>query len=76
MVSEGARQLAEKIGEKRGAQVRLQEAFLAHGKSLSEGLVSRWLTGERRPNLDNAVMLEKLFGIEPASWAKKPRRAA
>lgn len=42
-----------------------------HGKSdkpLSDGAVNRWLYGERRPSRPLTTQMERLFGIEPASW--------
>lgn len=36
--------------------------------SVSEGTVSRWLSGERKPKLEMAVLLEREFGIAPGAW--------
>jgi hypothetical protein len=76
MLSEGARVLAERLGGKRGSQLALQKAFLARGRKLSEGLISHWLRGRRRPNIDNGAMLYEVLGIEPRLWSRPARKAA
>lgn len=42
------------------------------GKMLgvSAGLVSRWLSGARVPDIDSAVLIEDAFGIAMRSWAR------
>jgi transcriptional regulator with XRE-family HTH domain len=74
MLSKGARLLAEKIGSTRGAQLALRNAFAARGRPIADGLISHWLRGRRRPNIDNIVILQELLGIDPKSW-EKPRAA-
>lgn len=75
MVSKGAKLLAEKIGRERGAQLALRNRFAARGRPIADGLISHWLSGRRRPNIDNGAMLFELLGIEPRLW-EKPRKAA
>jgi transcriptional regulator with XRE-family HTH domain len=33
-----------------------------------ESVISQYLTGERRPNLENAIKIEELTGIPAKSW--------
>jgi transcriptional regulator with XRE-family HTH domain len=33
-----------------------------------ESVISQYLTGERRPNLENAIQIEELTGIPAKSW--------
>lgn len=51
---------------------------LARATKLDQGMISRWVNGERGPGLVNALLLERLTsGAVPASsWAKRRKRAA
>lgn len=35
---------------------------------IARGLVTRWINGERRPRLEQALILEQRFQIPPSSW--------
>lgn len=41
---------------------------------VSGGIVSRWLAGERTPNLDSALMLEDMLGIPVRVWSTVDER--
>lgn len=37
-----------------------------------ESVISQYLSGERVPNLDNAVKIETLTGIQESAWLSSP----
>lgn len=37
-----------------------------------EVVLSQWLSGTRRPGLDNAVTIEQITGISVESWLRTP----
>lgn len=39
---------------------------------LSDGVVSRWLSRKRKPNVTNALRLEAVLDVPAILWAKKP----
>lgn len=41
------------------------------GEELSDGAVSRWLYGERRPSLDLAIQLEEQLAVPMATWRRE-----
>lgn len=51
---------------------------LARATKLDQGMISRWVNGDRGPGLVNALLLERLTsGMVPASaWAKKRKKKA
>lgn len=49
---------AELLGNERGASARLSDA-----SGLSSGLISAWKRGEKRPTLDNLILLSDFFGV-------------
>lgn len=57
-------------------------AELERAINIANGTVCRWLSAEKRPDLDSAVAVEKLLGVPVDAWAeerpkrKKKRRAA
>ena len=64
----------------RGAQL-LNDALRARGMSFGElerelgiaaGMVSRWLSGERRASLRHALHIETLLGVAAAEWLQPP----
>jgi hypothetical protein len=64
-LSLAAKVLGEKLAP-RGAQRALTREM-----SCGEGVVNRWLSGERIPSAVRAAFLEKKFGI-PVSWWGEP----
>jgi len=63
---------------KKSPGMRLAEAIKARGLThekveralrVSRGVVSRWIHGDRRPTIENALRLRKRFGIEVEAWA-------
>lgn len=50
---------------------------LARVTRLDQGMISRWVRGDRRPGLDNAELLERLTGgAVPATAWMKPRKGS
>lgn len=56
--------------------MELRKKFAARGRPIADGLISHWLKGDRRPNIDNGAMLSELLGIDPSLWAKPAGKAA
>lgn len=59
----------------------LSEALRARGMGFAElerelgiaaGMVSRWLSGERRASLRHALRIEELLGVPAAEWLNDP----
>lgn len=46
----------------------LTQTALEASVGASKGLVSRWLSGERTPELSFAVRLEDLLGVPARAW--------
>lgn len=51
--------------ERRGLTITEAAEQLECGK----GMVSRWIRGERKPDLDHAVKIEQLFAVPVNLWA-------
>lgn len=66
--SEGARQLWITLGRRECSQTELAAALGA-----SSALFSRWLWGDRRPELAWAEKLERTFHIPMGDWMHPPR---
>lgn len=50
-------------------------AELERAINIANGTVCRWLSAEKRPDLDSAVAVEKLLGVPVDSWAEeRPKR--
>lgn len=43
---------------------------------ISNGLVSKWISGKRTPNRENAMALADLLDIDPRVWPAASGRAA
>ncbi len=48
----------------------MKQTELAKAMEVPDGLVSRWVTGDRVPNLENALLIERELGISPSLWTK------
>lgn len=73
--SEGARRLWLLLAERQWSPMDLANAITAASepkKANRSALVSRWLYGERRPGLEYALLIQRLFGIDPALWRESP----
>ncbi len=68
--SEGARQLWLKMQERDWSQTRLKRELGA-----KDGYVSRWLFGDRKPGLKNAMRIFEVLGIAPTLWDQPPAKA-
>lgn len=73
----GASVVQRNAAAQKKATEALQEALnergwtqneLARQLETSSAVVSRWLTGQRRPELEMAVRLQRLLGISVESW--------
>lgn len=62
-MSLGQRELLRKLERKGWSQ---QE--LARRMGIEPAVVSRWITGARVPNLENALALQNLLAIKPKLW--------
>jgi DNA-binding transcriptional regulator YdaS (Cro superfamily) len=51
----------------------ITQADLADKLGVDQTLVSKWLSGHRRPNVDNALAIERLTGgaVPVESWRKR-----
>jgi transcriptional regulator with XRE-family HTH domain len=71
--NEGARLLWVAMRDRGLNQAEVRKLLRGRdGEELSEGAVSRWLYGERRPSLDLAVQIEERFGVPVAAWRRDP----
>jgi plasmid maintenance system antidote protein VapI len=57
---------------KRRADVSTADMTRALGAG--NGMVHRWLFGDRRPDVGAAVKIEKAYGIKPEMWVLAPSR--
>ena len=60
-----AQRLRERLDEKGWTQTRLSEEI-----GTTDAAVSRWLSGERTPNLEMACRIETALGIPVEAWRK------
>lgn len=67
--SEGSRLLCIKMKAQ-----KLSQASLCERLERGQGVVGRWMRGDRRPDAPSRLLLEKLLGISPASWDARPTR--
>ena len=44
------------------------QADLQRAVEVKPGVATRWLTGERRPDIDSAARIERLLAIPASSW--------
>jgi len=63
VLSSGAQQLAAALERAEWSQQQLEQRL-----GVTRGLVSRWLSGERRPGLEHALELERLLKIPAKTW--------
>lgn len=61
--------LLRKAMKERGISQNALESMLG----TSKGLSSRWLSGERAPELRFALALEDLLGVPPRAWLRVER---
>lgn len=66
--SEGSRRLWSAMKERGWKQTDLARAL---GKK-NTGIVNRWLYGDRRPDRNSALLLQKTLGIEVTLWDAEP----
>lgn len=62
-VNPGADALAKEL-DKRG----MTQGALRRALGLSQGVVTRWLSGRQNPNLEYALRLEDEFGVNARLW--------
>ena len=46
------------------------------GRPLGRGMANRYMNGQRRPDLETAVRIQKRFGIEPKLFFEAPAPTA
>lgn len=56
------------IDERGWTQERFSKVVL-----VSQALVSRWLSGARRPSLEKAILIERALDIPVSAWRPDPR---
>ena len=57
----------------------LNQSELERQLGVSVGTANRWLSGEKRPDLDSAMAIRDLLGVPVDAWrgpAKKARKSA
>ena len=64
-MTQGARLLAEAL---KASSPTITQRKVERDLDVASGLVTRWLKGTRKPDIDAAVALERMFGIPPAAW--------
>lgn len=64
-LNEGAVRLKRAMTRRREEQADVRRRLGA-----PSGVVSRWLSGECRPSLVNALALQRLYGVPVACWHK------
>lgn len=52
----------------------LSQGALARSMGVEPATVSRWLSGQRAPDLRFAIWLQKEFGLDPLGWKTLPAR--
>lgn len=67
--SEGARRLWLIMRWRAWSQKELAEAL---GKHTS--VINRWLYGEHVPDLGSALLIHRVLGVPPPTWAQHPDR--
>jgi len=50
------------------ARKKLSQGDVRRAIKAPAGVVTRWLSGERRPGARNAVLLQEHFGIKVSLW--------
>lgn len=66
-MNRGAQELGRRLRRMpRGAQQRMAEEL-----STSSGVISHWLSGERKPNAHFRGLLNELYGIPWPAWDKE-----
>jgi transcriptional regulator with XRE-family HTH domain len=50
----------------------LNQAALALQLGVTQQAVSRWATARSRPSPESMLELERLFGIDPREWIRRP----
>lgn len=63
--NEGARLAWLALGRKKWTQARLREEL-----GCADGLIARWLYGDRVPSAKWAAMIERVLGIRSSKWAE------
>lgn len=44
------------------------QAEIASALHVAQPMISRWISGEKKPSAENRAALQKVFGIDPAWW--------
>ena len=68
MLSVAAKIVRSKLSERGWNHADLARAMKAKGVHVAEGLVSRWLSGQRTPNRERSAALEDILGVSPKLW--------
>lgn len=68
--NEGSRLLQSAMGKEGLTQGRLR--FERPGRPVSTGMVTRWLSGEQKPDAENRIWLAERFGVPLRAWDEPP----
>lgn len=69
--SDGAARLAQIMADQ-----GLSQGAVERAAALSDGSVSRYLRGERTPDLVAAAAIERIYGVPCAAWTRPAESAA
>jgi transcriptional regulator with XRE-family HTH domain len=76
--NEGARLLWKALAEKGWSQADLRRRLRVRRPDgslavLATGIVTHWLYGDRRPDIEILVQIEDLLGVPATAWARPPK---
>lgn len=75
MLSVAAKTVKKRLEELDWNHVDLAREMKAHGASVAEGLVSKWLSGKQAPDLLRGTVLDEVLQISVAKlWPHKKRQ--
>jgi transcriptional regulator with XRE-family HTH domain len=76
MVSVAARMVREKLTERGWNHADFARELRKRGVTVAEGLVSRWLSGQRSPDRARSAAIEELLGVPPKLWSSTRKKRA